>query len=415
MERNNSPKCYRRDIDLLKGIAILAVIFYHMGLVKNGYLGVDIFLVLNGFLILPSMYNESIEGKFDFRCFFHKRVLRLYPLLVAVCAVSLVIGFFTMFPDDLNTLSESVIATLMFSNNLLSFYLCSDYWDWTNDFKPLMHTWYLGVLLEIYLYISLLCLIFKDKFHNRKADKALRNVICVSAIISMFLFLFPYINKNIKFYFFPFRLFEFCAGGCVGIYGSKITLFMQKRNKGRLNVIIYYICIIAVILLFLQGMWNRNIPNTVLVMTTVILTCLCILSGETVTFHSSLFLTPIFKAGRISYSLFLWHQVILAFFRLCFSTSFSPRNVFLYWIILIPIVLISYSKIEKMKYSQLAGKLILASTVFLVVIPFIIWTRAGIVRDIPELEISRERVERRKFPHYVDRIYDYYHNFTDSE
>lgn len=398
---------YRKDIDILKGLAILGVIFYHIGVAQTGYLGVDVFFVINGFLIIPLICKEVSDGRFNVIQFLKKKIVRLYPVLLVVCAIALFGGYFVMFPDDLNTLAESVIATLAFSNNILSFFLSSDYWDWTNDFKPLMHTWYLGVLVQIYIFISLFAFLIRIKCQNR--EKFFRYTIYTMGILSLILFLLPSIYKDIKFYFFPFRLFEFCAGGIIGIHCKEISQFMRRRLGEPVRLGMYFFCICIMCFLLSNGI----LEHTYIVIAVVGITCLCIIVGEGITI--SKLASPAICIGRASYSFFLWHQVILAFYRLCFSTKFSVDNMLIYWTVLTVIVLISYFMIEKNKYHFCTWKKFLILTALLLFVSFGIWTRAGIVRDIPELEIDKHNIERRKFPHYVDRIYNYNHDYSDYD
>ena len=90
---------YRTDLDVIKGISIIAVVLFHMGLLKTGYLGVDAFFVINGFLVIPSVYKGILENRFSFIGFMVKRTVRLLPLIVLASALSLVLGYFLMMPD----------------------------------------------------------------------------------------------------------------------------------------------------------------------------------------------------------------------------------------------------------------------------------------------------------------------------
>lgn len=146
-------KLHRSDIDLLKGLSIVAVVLYHMGILPFGYFGVDVFLVINGFLIILSVYKKMESGQFNYFEFLKSRFIRLAPLVVIACIVSMLVGFFGMLPDDYENLAESSVASLFFSNNILSSYISADYWNVVNEYKPLMHLWYVGVLAEFYIII----------------------------------------------------------------------------------------------------------------------------------------------------------------------------------------------------------------------------------------------------------------------
>jgi peptidoglycan/LPS O-acetylase OafA/YrhL len=133
-------------IDLLKGVAIIAVILYHSGIFQYGYLGVEIFLVVGGYLISKSILRSSENEKFSYWTYFCRRLVRLWPLLILISLVSLAIGSITMLPEHLKNLSETVVGTSSFSNNFVQYITSGNYWDQGNDFKPLMHTWYIGLM-----------------------------------------------------------------------------------------------------------------------------------------------------------------------------------------------------------------------------------------------------------------------------
>lgn len=142
---------YRYDLDVIKGIAILAVVLFHLGIIKSGYLGVDVFLVVNGFLIVPSVCKNIVIGKFSYLQFLEKRILRLWPMIVLATSVCLLIGYIGMLPDDYENVGESVVASNLFSENILLSITTHDYWNASNDYNPLMHLWYVGILFEFYV------------------------------------------------------------------------------------------------------------------------------------------------------------------------------------------------------------------------------------------------------------------------
>ena len=147
-------------IDVLKGIAIIAVVFYHLnwndgilwggGGPTSGYLGVDIFLVVSGYFMMKSIIRAMRENRFSYWKYLKGRIARLWPMILITAAIALGVGAFTMLPDDFENLSQSVIASNVFANNVLSYITTGNYWDVANVFKPLMHTWYVGVLLQAY-------------------------------------------------------------------------------------------------------------------------------------------------------------------------------------------------------------------------------------------------------------------------
>ena len=120
------------------------------GGLTSGYLGVDLFLVVSGYFMMKSIIRAMRENRFSYWKYLKGRIARLWPMILITAAIALGVGAFTMLPDDFENLSQSVIASNVFANNVLSYITTGNYWDVANVFKPLMHTWYVGVLLQAY-------------------------------------------------------------------------------------------------------------------------------------------------------------------------------------------------------------------------------------------------------------------------
>ena len=104
------------SLDILKGLAILSVILFHVNIFTYGYLGVDIFLVIAGYLTTKSIINQYEKGEFSYWNFLRKRIIRLWPLLLLISIFSLSLGYFTMFPTNLKNTAETAIGTSLFLN-----------------------------------------------------------------------------------------------------------------------------------------------------------------------------------------------------------------------------------------------------------------------------------------------------------
>lgn len=225
---------YRKDLDALKGIAIITVVLFHIGLLKSGYLGVDAFFVINGFLVVPALYKRIVGGDFSYFGFMEKKMLRLMPLVVIASFVCLLIGFIGMLPDNYENLAESAIASNIFSENILSAITTKNYWDVGNDYKPLMHLWYVGILFEFYLILPLLMMAFKksfdklrNRFTNRFEDRGMMHFLGLLFVVSLLLYLLPFGKESDKFYFIQYRMFELLLGGLIGLNISRL-----KANGG---------------------------------------------------------------------------------------------------------------------------------------------------------------------------------------
>ena len=183
-------KCYRYDLDLLKGLAIIAVVLYHAGWCKSGYLGVDVFLVINGYLVVPKVMNEIEEGRFRYSSFLEKKLFRLLPLVLLVSAFALAIGYMDMLPFDYRFLSEEVVASFVFANNILQSITTQNYWAAIYH-KVMMHTWFLGVLFQFYIIFPLLMMVFR---------KWMKSALIVLTVLSLLLYLSPIDTIADKYY-----------------------------------------------------------------------------------------------------------------------------------------------------------------------------------------------------------------------
>ena len=148
---------YRPEIDGLRAIAILPVIFYHAGIeiFNGGYVGVDIFFVVSGYLITTIILKELDEGKFSIINFYERRIRRIIPALFAVMFVSIIFAYFLLLPNDIKDFSQSLVAVSTFVSNIL-FWRESGYFDTSSELKPLLHTWSLAVAEQFYLVFPIL-------------------------------------------------------------------------------------------------------------------------------------------------------------------------------------------------------------------------------------------------------------------
>ena len=149
------------DVDALKGLAILAVVFYHIGILDSGYLGVDIFFVINGFLVIPKLCEYIDKGEFKYGFFVKKKYLRFAPLVLLATLLGFTLGYFVFLPNQFKVLSESAFASTLFLQNVFATFTSGNYWDVQASYSPLVHFWYIGVLFQFYLIFPVL-LIFVE-------------------------------------------------------------------------------------------------------------------------------------------------------------------------------------------------------------------------------------------------------------
>lgn len=422
-----TPK-HRNDLDLLKGFAILAVVLYHMEISASGYLGVDAFFVVNGFLIVPKVVRDVATGQFRYFPFLKKRIIRLLPLLLLASAIALLAGCWGMLPDDYENLSQSVVATNFFSNNILAAITTRDYWDVVNEFKPLMHTWYIGILFEFYLLFPLIIMATKRLSQWLRFGFYKYVVITITAfsIVSFLLYLNPSVSAGDRFYLLPYRFFELAFGGLAGMW-------IIHHRQGRLynNGVLSGADFIVLLLLMFAGIWtvapqetdynivsaavgtsNYLIPQNILLLLTVLTTLFFVVCDNT----RSRLLSGLIKVGggglcalgALSYSILIWHQPLLAFYRYYISTDFTPLFIAGFLLITLALSYISYRWVEQKVKETLWTKIVLLlAFVAINGAAFVIYLNAGVVRDVPELYVRKNDVHRNMFAEYNARIYAY--------
>lgn len=433
MNLNQTLKVHRGDIDLLKGLAILAVALFHMHICPSGYLGVDVFFVINGFLIVPSVVKNVANGQFRFFGFLEKRIMRLLPLLLLVSALSLVVGYMGMLPDEYENLSQSVLATNLFSNNILSSIVTKNYWIVANDYKPLMHTWYIGILFEFYIVFPVIVMMVKwlsDKLHFSFYKYVVISILSLS-VISFLLYLLPSVSIGDRFYLMYYRFFELAFGGLAGMW-----IFNHRQGILYNNGLVSAVGVTIIVLIMFAGIQyvgtenieydivqgkiiegESFIPQNVLLLLSVILTILYVVSDN---MHSKV-LTSLVKMkvfcwlGVMSYSIFIWHQPLLAFYRYYFTDKLDFPFIIIFTCLVLLLSFVTYRFVEqKVKIGRQTRIAALVAFVLINGFAFWIYNRAGVVRDVPELDVYTDNVHRKMHADYVDRIFNYSKDFPDK-
>lgn len=407
-------KYYRFDLDILKGLAIIAVVLYHAGWCKSGYLGVDVFLVLNGYLVVPKVMKEIEEGRFRYLAFLEKKTFRLLPLVLLVSGLSLVIGYWGMLPHDFRFLSEEAVAASVFMNNILQAITTQNYWAAIYQ-KVLMHTWFLGVLFQFYLVFPLLMLLMK---------RQMKVTLMVLIVLSIVLYLLPIDNIGNKYYMLPYRFFEIAIGGLVAVRPMKASAPIKYISLCGLFLMIFFGAFTIgerAMPYNLVGGSNTIresfLPREVMVLLTVLFAVLSCFHDRsenrwTILTRQSKLIAPL---GRMSLSVFLWHQPLFAFYRYFFADELSP--VILCCLIGMALLLSSFTYffMEKRIAVNKMSRLCLVFS-FIIVNAFALWIyqKGGIVRDIPELDIKKGLTDPMLFEQYTDRIYQYDHEFSQD-
>lgn len=400
---------YRYDLDLLKGLAIIAVVLYHAGWCKSGYLGVDVFFVLNGYFVVPKVMREIAEGRFHYGHFLEKKLFRLLPLVLLVSGCSLAVGYWGMLPGDYRYLSEEVIASSLFANNILQTFTTQNYWAAIYH-KILMHNWFLGVLFQFYVVFPLLMMVFRRRMKSASV---------VLTIISLILYLSPIDTIGNKYYLLPYRFFELSIGGLMALKPSKIPSSVTYTSMISILLMIFFGAFTIgerAMPYNLVGGTNTIresfLPRELILILTVSFTVLYLIinnieeSRLSSIAQRSMSFVPL---GRMSLSIFLWHQPLFAFYRYFFADELSLTVLLSIIAITLLLSMITYFVIERRKVSWLC-----LITTFLIVNSFAIWIycQGGAVRDVPELDIRQGSYDPEAFERYTDRIYQYNREFV---
>jgi peptidoglycan/LPS O-acetylase OafA/YrhL len=293
---------YRAEIDGLRALAVVPVILFHAGwkLFDGGYVGVDVFFVISGYLITTILIEDLENKRLSIISFYERRARRILPALFLVMLVCIPFAWIWMIPSQMKDFSQSFVATSLFTSNIL-FWLESGYFDADSKEKPLLHTWSLAVEEQYYIIFPIFLLIAWRFGKNR-----VLSMIVVMAVISLLLSEWGWRNKPIaNFYLAPMRAWELLAGSTAAFILHKYKL--QKNNfLGLFGLLV---------ILFSIFIYDETTPfPSIYTLVPVLGVVLIILYGDKDTYVARLLSIRAFVGiGLISYSLYLWHQPLFAF------------------------------------------------------------------------------------------------------
>ncbi len=295
---------YRPEIDGLRALAVLAVLASHFGLhyFEGGYVGVDIFFVLSGFLITSIIRNKVEENKFSFKDFYLRRFLRIYPALVITIFFTLITGFFIFLPSDLENLGwSSLAANLSFSN--IYFWQNMGYFDGAAIEKPLLHTWSLAVEEQFYIFFPPFFFIIARYCYSH-----LKVVLSVLFVVSFTLAAWSAYEKPTASFFLPItRAWELLVGSGLAIYDIKLRDANTKKFLSLLGIVLIGVSIL--------GYTEQTVFPGISALLPTVGTALLVIGGDK---HSSFMYSILTNRvvtfiGQISYSLYLIHWPLIVF------------------------------------------------------------------------------------------------------
>jgi len=336
---NHAVPQYRADIDGLRALAVVPVVFWHFGIPRfsGGFVGVDVFFVISGFLITSLIRAEMKAGTFSIAYFYERRIRRIFPALFAVLLLSAVLGLLLLFPTDLKRFAESLQATVVFGSNFV-FHNLAGYWDVASERKPLLHTWSLAVEEQFYLLFPLTLLLLTRA--GRRAEMAgIASILLVSFILNLWA---VRADPIADFFLLPYRAWELMLG----------SLLAVARFPGPQNRLMREAIMAAGLLLVLAAVFYYT-PDTPFPGAAAVVPCLgaalliyCGGSGITLV-GSALQCRPAVFTGLISYSLYLWHWPLLVFARYALFRQLSPGETWFLIGISVVCAIVSWRLIEQ--------------------------------------------------------------------
>ena len=305
---------YRPEVDGLRTIAVLPVILFHMGLetFAGGFVGVDVFFVISGYLIGTIILTEVAEGRFSLVRFYERRARRILPALFLMLAVSTPLAVLTMLPGQLAEFGANLIGTGLFVSNL-TLYLQGGYFGGPAELKPLLHTWSLAVEEQFYILFPLVALMLRRWMGGWTVFAVILALSVASLALADVL---SYRNPTINFYALPTRAWE------LGV-GVLVALWLMRRPALRgapaeLASAAGLAAILAAVLLFDEDTRFPSLLATLPVFGTALL---LLADGAEARVGRLLSVRPMVWIGLVSYSLYLWHQPTLAFLRLAWPEA----------------------------------------------------------------------------------------------
>ena len=295
---------YRNDIAGLRALAVLPILLVHAGLdaIPGGFVGVDIFFVISGYLISRIILKEMDGDRFTLAGFYRRRALRILPALLALLVVVLAVGWWRLFPQDIRDLSWSAAATALSGSNLWFWRTVNYFGD--AELTPLLHTWSRGVEEQFYIFYPLLLLAL-HRWLPKRIVPALWAIVAASLALA---FAFTMTNKAaFAFYMLPTRAWELGLGALVATGGFPAL-------TGRIKAAAAWTGLALVIASLFVITEDSSFPAPWALLP-CIGTALLIAYGEGGGTARLLSLAPMRFVGDISYSLYLWHWPVMSFWR----------------------------------------------------------------------------------------------------
>lgn len=387
---------YRPDIDGLRAIAVSAVVLHHLSasLMPGGFVGVDVFFVISGYLITRILYREMHSGSFTFARFYKRRARRIFPALFAVLAATLAASYFVLLPSDYAATFRGALGTIFFVSNFVFWRTnAAGYFAATDaGVNPLLHTWSLAVEEQFYLLFPVLLLICV-RYLRRGIVAVL--LVCVAASLAGAAALVS--SKSVAVFFLsPFRAWELLVGSLLAVNALPMLTSRAVRE------VFAWLGLIAII----ASSWlygdKTTFPG---------LTALAPVLGAAAVMHAggsgSNFVTgmlqwrPVVYIGLISYSLYLWHWPVIVLAR--YASGMEPLIAYIPALLVVSLALgsLSYRFIEQpFRHGKITRKILFSSSAA-IALTVMLFSVAGLILDGFESRFSTMvvQLDKSRSPH----------------
>lgn len=335
---------YRPEIDGLRAFAVIPVILFHFGLswLPGGFIGVDVFFVISGFLITTILLKEYDKGVFSLSNFWVRRIKRILPVLVIVVIATLLVSRHVLYAPDIYYLGQQGIASLLSYANISQWLTAGDYWGFAAENSPLLHTWSLSVEEQFYLVFPLFIFITLKYFR-----KWLAHLVFALCVLSFLLFVYgSEHHPDATFYLLPTRAWELGVGAFLAIVLYRNPEFFKTKQLPTLQLLslLGFVAVLASYFL-IDG---KTGLSPFMIFSVVGAAFIIAFANTRNTLVNKLLTIPaIVYIGKISYSLYLWHWPVLVLSK---NLSLKTETVYSnYWLmgLIFLLSVISYHLIEK--------------------------------------------------------------------
>ena len=377
---------YRSEIDGLRAIAVIPVILFHAGIesFKGGFVGVDVFFVVSGYLITSIILSDLEKNTFSLLNFYERRIRRIIPALFVVSAACVPIASIWLLPTDTVKFANSLIGVTTFSSNII-FWLDSGYFDTAAELKPLLHTWSLAVEEQYYVLFPIFMIIT-----IRLGLRWSLTILVIIFIVSLILAHWASLNRpGAAFYLLPARAWEILLGSLIAFYASRIYQIKIPRVLQQILGVLG-----ALLISFAVFYFDEKTPSPGLYMLcpTIGAALIIIFATKGTLVQYVLSSKLMVGIGLISYSLYLWHQPLFAFSKYINLDPLGTTEILLLVVLAFSLAYLTWRFIEQPFRDR--NRINSKTTLGIVLVSFLVLLGAALAL-----------VETKGFPQKLDGIY----------